>query len=342
MVCIIEIIKKLQQELLCHINVDHALYNYCRNSKIIDFPFGNNTALKIAMRGFNGEVEKNFNVDIIDSHQKQNNFKDKFSQCVGIRLFTQANYSILLEDFQRFDLKRKYIMSIIFPQLLPELKKCLILDTSIVSKFINLILEKEEDISRVQEIEYNYILEDNSDIVDLIILEDYLKKYGLSNYRTHDSKEFILEILNRFSNSIKWITKNRNKNKPQFEIKDEYDVQDVLCLILQSIFPDCEKEDPMQKDPQGLSHRIDLVIHSLGIYIEVKMIKDNNKNDLKMFKKQIDEDIVGYSISKDLKHLIFFTYDPNGYADNEEYFRCKTCSATNNNITYTIDKVYQK
>lgn len=57
-------------------------------------------------------------------------------------------------------------------------------------------------------------------------------------------------------------------------------------------FSDCEKEDPLQKDSQGLSHRIDLIIHSLGIYIEVKMIKYKDKKNIKSFKKQIDEDIV--------------------------------------------------
>ena len=106
MVCIIELIKKLKNDLLCRINLDLALYNYCNNKSIVQLPYNNNLALTIAFRGYNKEIEKNFNIDTIDSHQKQNNFKDKFAQCIGIRLFTCAEETILLEDFERFDLKQ--------------------------------------------------------------------------------------------------------------------------------------------------------------------------------------------------------------------------------------------
>ena len=341
MVCIIELIKKLKNDLLCRINLDLALYNYCNNKSIVQLPYNNNLALTIAFRGYNKEIEKNFNIDTIDSHQKQNNFKDKFAQCIGIRLFTCAEETILLEDFERFDLKQKYIMTKIFPSLKKHLEKILIMENNPIAKFISLLINIDKN-NNHKEVEFDYLQENNSDIVDLIILEDYVKAYGLLNYKKQNEKDFIVEILNNFSNSIKWITSNRSCNKTQFEIKDEYDVQDVLCTIIQSIFSDCEKEDPLQKDSQGLSHRIDLVIHSLGIYIEVKMIKAKDKKNIKSFKKQIDEDIVGYSSNKDLKHLIFFTYDPNGFADNEMHFKGSQDQVTNNGITYSIDKVYQK
>ena len=72
------------------------------------------------------------------------------------------------------------------------------------------------------------------------------------------------------------------------------------------------------------------------------MIKQDDKSNIRNFKKQINEDIVGYSVNKDLKHLIFFTYDPYKFADNEKYFYEKEQTVTNNNQTYTVDKVYQK
>ena len=341
MVCIIELIKQLKNDLLCKINLDLALYNYCHNKSTVQLPYSNNSALMIAIKGYNKETEKDFNIDTIDSHQKQKNFKDKFSQCIGIRLFTCADESILLEDFERFDLKQKYVMTKIFPSLKKHLEKTLIIEDSPISMFISLLINIDKN-NNHEKVEFDYLQENNSDIIDLIILEDYIKAYGLLSYQKQSEKDFIVEVLNNFSNSIKWITSNRSINKTPFEIKDEYDVQDILCTILQSIFPDCEKEDPLQKDPQGLSHRIDLVIHSLGVYIEVKMIKDRDKNNIKSFKKQIDEDIVGYSSNKDLKHLIFFTYDPNGYADNEIHFKGNQDQATYNGITYSIDKVYQK
>ena len=344
MVCLIELIKKLRDELLCQINLDKALYNFYNKKKIIKIPYDEtNLVLKIAFAGYSGEINDTFQLDSIDSHQKQNNYKNKFAQCMGVRLYTDAAIELLLSDFNRFDVKRKYIMSKIFPQLRQELEKYLSNDNTIESNFIKLLVHKEVDVLKIQDIEFEYFAESNiSDMIDLMILEDYMKMYALSAYKKDDPKELIIEILNNYSNSIKWITQNRNKGKQIFDIKDEYDVQDTLCMVLQSVFPDCEKEDPSPKDAQGLYHRIDLVIHSLGIYIEVKMIKEQDIHKVKEFKKQIDEDIIGYSSNNDLKHLIFFTYDPNGYADNEQHFKGCQSEVKNSGITYSIDKVYQK
>lgn len=47
---------------------------------------------------------------------------------------------------------------------------------------------------------------------------------------------------------------------------------------------------------------------SQGIMIEVKMIKEKDK-DHKKFIEELKVDIINYSEWKELKHLILFTYD---------------------------------
>ncbi len=346
MVCIIELVKKLRDSLLCQTNIDTVFYLFYNKKEPTEIPFisnQNDLISRIAFKGYSKEVDEAFNVNTIDSGHTQNNYCNKFIQCIGIRLYTNANYEIILSDFKRFDIKRKYVMAQIFPHLLDELMKVLLDDNTIEASFIKLLVCKETDSSKIQKLEYDYIISaSNTDIIDLIILENYIKLYGFSSLVNYDQKSLIIDILKNFSNSIKHITKDRMKGKSLFEIRDEYDVQDILYTIIQSIFPKCEKEDPCSKDPQGLSHRIDLVLHDLGIYIEVKMIKDQDKDKVKNFKHQIEEDIVGYSVNKDLKHLIFFTYDPNGYVDNEQHFKESQSEVKNNGITYSVDKVYQK
>ena len=342
MVCIIDIIKKIRKNVFTKNGLDIIFYKFYNKLDFELIKFPEDTAPYIAMSGYMGDVDKDFQLEKIDSFQKQNNYRDNFFQCIGILLYTKANKTVIIEEFNRFDLKRKYIMSKIFPELNSNLRHILDNGNDYVSKFLKLLIKKETNIEEINKIEYEYLLEDNSDIVDLIILEDYIKFYKLTTVNIMEVKDIIINILENFSNSIKWITQNRRKDRKIFEIKDEYDVQDLLCTIIQSSFPECEKEDPGKKDAQGLSHRIDLVLHSYGIYIEVKMIKYGEKQKIQQFKKQINEDIVGYSANKDLKHLIFFTYDPYKYADNENYFKCRDIMTANNGITYSIDKIYQK
>ena len=148
------------------------------------------------------------------------------------------------------------------------------------------------------------------DSIDIFLIEywltDELKKTLL--YKEHSSLSLIKEILSNFSNSITKITKSRRKNHPPFEINDEYDVQDLIYLMLKPIFKDLKEEEYTPKTG-GKSTRIDLVLPTEVIVIETKMIKDSDMNEDK-FIKEIKEDIQSYYKYPNLKWLIVFVYDP--------------------------------
>ena len=71
-----------------------------------------------------------------------------------------------------------------------------------------------------------------------------LRKFTSFRWNSISSVELIKNVFNNFQDAIKHITEHRRKDHPTFEIKDEYDVQDLSYLILRSIFQELEFEKP--------------------------------------------------------------------------------------------------
>lgn len=168
MVCIIDIIKKIRKNVFTKNGLDIIFYKFYNKLDFELIKFPEDTAPYIAMSGYMGDVDKDFQLEKIDSFQKQNNYRDNFFQCIGILLYTKANKTVIIEEFNRFDLKRKYIMSKIFPELNSNLRHILDNGNDYVSKFLKLLIKKETNIEEINKIEYEYLLEDNSDIVDFL------------------------------------------------------------------------------------------------------------------------------------------------------------------------------
>jgi len=148
------------------------------------------------------------------------------------------------------------------------------------------------------------------DLTDIFLIEYWLTNElkGSLLYKEHTSLSLIKEILSNFPNSITKVTKNRRKGHSPFEINDEYDVQDLIYLMLKPIFNDLKEEEYTPKTG-GKSTRIDLVIPSENIAVETKMIKTDDTNEDK-FIREIKEDIQSYYKYTNLKWLIVFVYDP--------------------------------
>lgn len=156
-------------------------------------------------------------------------------------------------------------------------------------------------------------LETASDCIDLLILEELFQKLiqlqtqitKINNLSAYDT---IVCVLTNFNNSIKKITQGRRTGHALFSINDEYDVQDLLYVILKSFFPALKEEDPTPR-VGAKSNKIDLILREEGILLEVKMIKQSNINE-KDFVEQLKNDIQSYRNCQWLKYLLFFVYDP--------------------------------
>ena len=221
--------------------------------------------------------------------------------------------------FQSSDYKFRYIISKYlykdFEKIIEDLK-CEDLDNNIYANLIGFLLLNS---SINQNLLCTFLEQKGFDAIDLVILEDLEKKMMSFKCMDLSSIEIVLKVLDNFSNSIKRITTDRYNSRNGIEIKDEYDVQDVLFSLLKGIFTNLQREDPLGKQA-GISSRIDLHIPSEDIMIEVKMIKEADRNH-KNYIHQLKEDIVNYSSNSNLKHLVFFTYDPFRKTTDENDFK---------------------
>lgn len=138
-------------------------------------------------------------------------------------------------------------------------------------------------------------------------------KYSYSEFDRNLNK--IFAILDRFR-SISSPLLKRRKGKQVLKIKNEYDVQDILHVILKSIFPSVRCEEVVST----LSRRflkIDFLLLKEKIAIECKYIRDSNH--AKNFIVEIDNDIRPYSKHRDVSTLIIFVYDDNLFISDPNY-----------------------
>lgn len=221
--------------------------------------------------------------------------------------------------FQSSDYKLRYIISKFlykdFEKIIKDIKFA-DLDNDVYANLIGFLLL---DSNINQNLLCTFLEQKDLDAIDLVILEDIEKKAMSIKFMNLSSIEVVRKVLNNFSNSIKRITTDRYHNRDGIKIKDEYDVQDILFSLLKGYFLDLQRENPLLKQA-GLSSRIDLHIPSEDIMIEVKMIKETDKNH-KKYISQLKEDIVNYSSDNNLKHLVFFTYDPFRKTTDENDFK---------------------
>lgn len=168
----------------------------------------------------------------------------------------------------------------------------------------------------------------------MIILNELLNFYSkqavqITTYVGFTARDLIIRILENFENAVKKIidptqryggkTANPKKvPKTVLKIDDEYDVQDILYVVLKSVFSTIKYEDPIIKRG-GSSKRLDFIYHEGGIIIEVKQINQSEKNDTK-FTTQIKDDLQSYSVLDYLKDIIFFIYAPNAIEDVNNFY----------------------
>lgn len=122
----------------------------------------------------------------------------------------------------------------------------------------------------------------------------------------------VCRILKNFESAMKrWAC----RDKKRWSIDNEYDVQNILFLILRSYFDDLIYEEPIGKLGHVYS-KVDFRIPSIGLLIEAKYARDSK--DFSKIENQIKEDIINYlNVSSDDKLVIFIFDDSSSVQDHQ-------------------------
>ena len=291
---------------------------------------------------YNGYVGNKESIEIIQAvlskpSVKGIDYSNNIYCFLGIHL---ASPILQLEEidkkFNSFSLKNKYAVSLVFQNYRARLESATIMypeDT--YSYFLNLLFNAntitKEDEDKIFEALIN---NENVDAIDIILYEQLLKKFTSFEYNGRTSVELIKCIFENFQDSIKHITMHRRKNHDIFEVNDEYDVQDLSYVMLRGVFPDLQFENPHFKSG-GTNSIVDLMIEQEGIDIELKMIKEKDKDE-KEFIRQLKVDFNDYATWAELKDLIVFVYDPYNKTTNKNNFYSLAGSKTIDNVTFNV------
>jgi hypothetical protein len=119
-------------------------------------------------------------------------------------------------------------------------------------------------------------------------------------------------ICDRFHSVAKGLRK-RHEQRPTLDVKDEYDVQDLLRSLLAVDFDDVRPEE-WTPSYAGRAARMDFLLKSEQIIVETKMTRDGLSD--KELGEQLIVDINKYAQHPDCKTLVCFIYDPSGYVAN--------------------------
>ena len=171
---------------------------------------------------------------------------------------------------------------------------------------LKLIIKDKEDesIKKISDLTYNYY--SSIEIIEKIIKD--IKEYIEKDYIVLEEKK-IVNLDNTFDmifgNFHKVVKKMRNRydNRETLDVKDEYDVQDLLFAILQIFFKDIRKEE-WTPSYAGNSSRVDFLLKDEKVVIEVKKTRESMKD--KDLGEQLIIDIAKYKSHPDCKNLICF------------------------------------
>ena len=123
------------------------------------------------------------------------------------------------------------------------------------------------------------------------------------------SPETVVHMLKQFESSMKrWRWDPPGLKTPiRWPVLAEREVQDILYLMLRSVFLDIEDEDTLPKFGHS-TYRADFGIPSLGLLVEAKYAR--SAADFKAIEKEVLEDIVPYLQTPErYSRIVVFIYD---------------------------------
>lgn len=116
-------------------------------------------------------------------------------------------------------------------------------------------------------------------------------------------------ICNKFHLVVRQI-RQRHDGRSTLDVKDEYDVQDLLHALLKVFFEDIRDEE-WTPSYAGSCSRVDFLLKKEKIVVEVKKTHEQLRD--KKIGEELVIDINKYKSHPDCKTLICFVYDPEGY-----------------------------
>ena len=138
----------------------------------------------------------------------------------------------------------------------------------------------------------------------------------LQDEYTGDRQFLLTEIIEGFRRSADILT-DRKGGRPDFQIEEESDVQDLLFAILKPIFPDARPEEYTPKHGGG-SKRIDFVISEISTVIEVKYVRNNRH--AKEVGDELKVDIESYFKHTDCTRMAALVWDEDRYIEDKSNF----------------------
>lgn len=124
--------------------------------------------------------------------------------------------------------------------------------------------------------------------------------------------EIIEQLARKFHLVVRKLSQRYN-DRPAFEIRDEYDVQDLFYALLAPFFEDIRPEEVAPSHAGGHG-RIDFLIKTEQIVIEIKKTRPSLK--VKELRDQLIVDKEIYRTHPHCRNFIAFVYDPDGYIGN--------------------------
>lgn len=133
-----------------------------------------------------------------------------------------------------------------------------------------------------------------------------------SSSRKLDADAILDVIFDRFHAVARRI-RSRHASRETLDVKDEYDVQDLLAALLKLHFGDVRSEE-WTPSYAGGSARMDFLLKEEKTVIEVKMTRKGLGD--REIGNQLIEDVARYRVHPDCMRLICFVYDPDGRIQN--------------------------
>jgi hypothetical protein len=101
--------------------------------------------------------------------------------------------------------------------------------------------------------------------------------------------------------------RQRHANRPTLDVKDEYDLQDLVRSLLYINFEDVRREEGTPS-LAGVNGRADFLLYNEKTIVELKMTREGLRN--KELKEQLSNDKPHYFKHPDCKTLVAIVYDP--------------------------------
>lgn len=130
-------------------------------------------------------------------------------------------------------------------------------------------------------------------------------------------EHLVVRLCSRIAQSARILAFRSRKDKKAFEIKDEYDVQDLLHSMIRGYLKYSVQEDPLPKVSGAKSGRADISIEEIGVLIEIKYVR--GPEDQKRLFGEFSQDLLLYAKWPHLKTLIFLIYNSADLRDAEAF-----------------------